>query len=144
MNNDDYVTEPIENDSGQGTDSRLPDELKGLNWGASLLTIVWGIPMRVPHVWFTLVPFVGELMRIVLLFKGNEWAWQGRKWDSPEHFRKTQSKWNRISIILTVLMFVISLFVANKLVALMLSSPYMGEYMMEYQRFIFRLLDSTR
>jgi len=144
VNNDDFVAEPIENDSGQGTVSRIPDELKGLNWGACLLTFIWGVPMRVPHAWFTLVPFVGELMRIVLLFKGNEWAWQGRKWDSPDQFRKTQSKWNRLSIVLTILMFVISLFVANKMVDLILTSPYMGEYMMEYQRFIFRLLDSTR
>lgn len=144
MVNNDLESGPTDNDSGRGSVSRLPDELKGLNWGACLLAFIWGVPMRVPLAWFTLVPFVGELMRIVLLFKGNEWAWQGRKWDSPDHFRKTQARWNQLSIILMVVMFVISLFMAFKMVDMIYASPYLGPYIEEYQRFIFRLLDSIR
>lgn len=83
------------NTSGQGASSILPIELHGWNWGACLLTWVWGIGNRV---WLALLallptPLVGLAMAIILGVKGNEWSWQSRKWDSIEQFRRKQRIW---------------------------------------------------
>jgi len=85
----------INNTSGQGPSAVLPPELQGWNWGGFLLTWVWGIGNRV---WISLislipVPIVGLAIAIVLGIKGNEWAWQNKKWNSIEHFRHTQRVW---------------------------------------------------
>jgi len=86
--------------SGLGALSLLPPELRGWNWGAFLLTWIWGIGH---NVWIALValggliPYVGWIisivMAIVLGVRGNEWAWQNKTWDSIESFRKTQRTW---------------------------------------------------
>ena len=83
------------NTSGQGASVTVPTELQGWNWGAFLLTWVWGIGNRV---WLALlalvpIPLVGIAMSILLGVKGNEWAWQYKKWDSIEQFRQTQRIW---------------------------------------------------
>ena len=95
-------TAPLGSDytSGLGALSLLPPELRGWNWGAFLLTWIWGIGH---NVWIALValggliPYVGWVisivMAIVLGVRGNEWAWQKKKWDSIEQFRKTQRTW---------------------------------------------------
>lgn len=83
------------NDSGQGSASRLPEELRGLNWGALLLNMAWAVGMRLP-IWYILaffVPVVGMIMPLVLWVKGNEWAWQYRRWESVDHFRRVQERW---------------------------------------------------
>ncbi len=89
-----------ENDSGKGPESVLPEELRGLNWGALFLNLAWGIPMKVPIAWLCLVPFIGFFVPFVLWVKGNEWAWRNRKWRSIEHFRKTQERWSFYGFIL--------------------------------------------
>jgi len=83
------------NTSGQGLSSTVPPEIRGWNWGAFFLTWVWGIGNRV---WLALialipVPFVGLAMMIILGLKGNEWAWQCKKWESVEKFRRRQRIW---------------------------------------------------
>jgi len=95
-------TAPLGSDytSGLGAQSLLPPELRGWNWGAFLLTWIWGIGH---NVWIALValggliPYVGWIisivMAIVLGVRGNEWAWQNKTWDSIESFRKTQRTW---------------------------------------------------
>jgi hypothetical protein len=85
----------IPNTSGQGLSAAVPQELQGWNWGAFLLTWVWGIGNRV---WLALLaliplPLVGLAIAILLAVKGNEWAWNFKRWDSIEHFRKTQRIW---------------------------------------------------
>ncbi len=40
-----------------------------------------------------LMPFLGCIAAIVLGIKGNKWAWQNKRWDGIEHFRKTQRNW---------------------------------------------------
>ncbi len=141
MTNNELLAELSDNNSGRGKTSHIPDELRGLNWGAFFLTFIWGISMRVPQAWLSLIPFVGELMRIVLLIKGNEWAWQRRRWYSADHFRKTQSWWTKFGIILNIAMFLISIFVADKMVDMLYTSPYLEAYLVEYQKIIFRLFD---
>ncbi len=90
-------TAPLGSDytSGLGALSLLPPELRGWNWGAFLLTWIWGIGH---NVWIALValggliPYVGWIisivMAIVLGVRGNEWAWQNKKWDSIEQLQE--------------------------------------------------------
>ena len=84
-----------QNTSGQGKGGVIPPEIKGWNWGAFFLSWIWGIGNRV---WIALivfipVPFLALIMALVLGAKGTEWAWQSKRWDSIEHFRKTQRTW---------------------------------------------------
>ena len=83
------------NTSGQGLSATVPAEIIGWNWGAFLLTWVWGIGNRVWLALLALIPFplVGLAMAILLGVKGNEWAWQSKKWESIQQFRKTQRIW---------------------------------------------------
>jgi len=83
------------NTSGQGFSVAVPEEIKEWNWGAFFLTWIWGIGNRV---WLALialapVPFVGLAMMIILGIKGNEWAWQCKRWDSTEQFHHRQRIW---------------------------------------------------
>ncbi len=99
------------NTSGQGTATVLPQELEGWNWGGFLLTWVWGIGN---NVWIALValapvPIVGLAVGILLGLKGNEWAWQNKKWASVEHFHKTQRIWLYLGIAALLAPFVLLL-----------------------------------
>lgn len=90
------------NDSGRRADSVLPAELAGLNWGACLLNVIWGGAMKIPGrtlvMWavIMLLPVVGVIFPFYLLFKGNEWAWQHRRWASFDEFCAAQKKWTTI------------------------------------------------
>ena len=101
-----------DNDSGRGSESRLPDELRGMNWGALLLNFVWGLAMKTPWTWLCLVPIIGMFWPFVMMVRGNEWAWQCRKWDSVEHFRRVQEKWAVWGLILVVVCIVLSILLA--------------------------------
>ena len=115
------------NNSGQGKDSVVPAEVKGYSWGAFTLSWIWGI---FNNSWFTmfaflgailsLIPFIGWLIPWALCiwfgFRGNEWAWQNKKWESVEHFHKVQRIWAivglalfGIGIVLSVLLFAVGI-----------------------------------
>ena len=100
-----------ENTSGQGKSAVVPQEVRGWNWGAFLLTWIWGIGNRVwlAFLVFLPIPLAAFAMSIVLGVKGSEWAWQSRKWDSIEGFKRTQRVWAYwgigilcVSLLLTV------------------------------------------
>jgi hypothetical protein len=81
------------NTSGMGKRALVPEEIKGWNWGAFLLNWIWSIGN---NVWLGLlcwIPFAAIVMVFILGAKGSEWAWRNKRWDSIEHFRKTQQKW---------------------------------------------------
>jgi Double zinc ribbon len=81
------------NDSGTGTSAVIPDELRGFNWGALLCGFFWGI---FHNSWFALlcaVPAFGIVTSIIVGLKGNEWAWQNRRWSGIEQFKKVQREW---------------------------------------------------
>jgi hypothetical protein len=95
-----------ENSSGQGSSAIVPAEIRGWNWGASLLGWIWALGnkrynfavygLAVYMLSFLLGPlgWAAEIaIGIILGMKGNEWAWQSRKWESVEHFKKTQKTW---------------------------------------------------
>ena len=114
---------PMQNTSGQGKTAILPFEIKGWNWGAFLLNWIWGIgnSVWIALIVFIPIPFVGLIMAFVLGAKGSEWAWQSKRWDSVEHFRRTQRTWRNwgigvtiVSLILSTMFFIVGLLVASE------------------------------
>lgn len=83
-----------DNTSGMGSKAAVPRDLGDWNWGGCLLTWIWGIGNNVWWSFLVFVPYLGLLvMPWVLAFKGNEWAWQSKRWDSVEHFKRVQHTW---------------------------------------------------
>jgi hypothetical protein len=89
-----------------------PAEVKRWNWGAFLLTWIWGIGNQVWIALLALIPVVGVVMMFVLGVKGNEWAWKKRRWDSVEAFHRTQRKWAIAGLIVLGLGLLISIVAA--------------------------------
>lgn len=115
-----------ENNSGQGTMAALPPELTGWNWGAFFLTWIWGIGNSTFIALLAFIPLVNLVMIFVLGAKGNEWAWQNKRWNSIEHFKKVQKLWaiwGAVLFALGMLLFVIAI-----IAAIAASDPYYYEY----------------
>ncbi|MFC2002986.1 B-box zinc finger protein [Chloroflexota bacterium] len=90
------------NTSGQGSLAMIPEGIRGWNWGAFLLNWIWGVGNSVWIALLALIPYLGFIMVILLGVKGNEWAWRYKKWDSIEHFKRTQSTWTKWAVGLTI------------------------------------------
>jgi hypothetical protein len=101
------ATLPFSNDSGTGTSAVCPDELRDWNWGAFLCGFLWSICHNVRqgilYGLIALIPCVGLIPMCLLGAKGNEWAWQNRRWNSIEQFKKVQSGWVIGGIILNII-----------------------------------------
>jgi TIR domain len=85
----------------------VENELEKWNWGAFLLGPIWGIGHGVFRSLLTLVPIYGIYEWIMLGKQGNRWAWEQRRWDSIESFRKTQRKWAMWGAIVSTLLVLI-------------------------------------
>ena len=97
------------------------DEIKNkFNWGACLLTWIWGLGnntyitlLYLLGLIFTTIPIVGWLIPLALHIwfgtKGNEWAWENKKFDTVEKFNKYQKKWAIAGIIFSVIFFIVIL-----------------------------------
>lgn len=83
----------MDNTSGEGEGAPLPVELRGWNWGAFFLNWIWGLLNGTPRALLTLIPVAGLVMPFVLGAKGNQWAWQNRRWENVEAFRRAQRLW---------------------------------------------------
>lgn len=81
------------NDSGTGPTAQLPAELQGLNGGAFFLNWIWAIAHNYWLGLLALIPCVGFFVAIYMLIKGNELAWQNRRFESVEQFKEIQKKW---------------------------------------------------
>ena len=90
--------------SGQGKNSAVPEEIKGWSWGAFWLNWIWGIGNSTYIALLMFVPFVNFIMIFVLGAKGNQWAWQNRKWRDIEHFKRVQKNWARVGFGLFVVL----------------------------------------
>ncbi len=90
----------MENTSGLGPQSHIPEEIKGWNWGAFFFNWIWGLFNGTFIALLTLVPCVGWVMVFVLGIKGNEWAWRNKKWESVERFKQVQRYWAYASLAL--------------------------------------------
>jgi hypothetical protein len=80
----------------------IPPEIDRWNWGAFLLSWIWGIGNGTPIALLTFVPLVGLVMVFVLGAKGSRWAWRNKRWDSVEHFKRVQRKWAIAGLIVWV------------------------------------------
>jgi hypothetical protein len=74
-------------------DAAVPPEIDRWNWGAFLLSWIWGIGNNTFIAFLAFVPFVGIVMPFVLGAKGSAWAWRNKRWASVEDFKATQRKW---------------------------------------------------
>jgi len=95
-----------QNSSGHGSMAQLPAQLQGLNWGGFFLTFWWAIFNQSWIALLCLVPYIGWIMPFVVLFKGNEWAWQNRRFDSPEQFQAVQKSWAKWGVAWAITSFV--------------------------------------
>lgn len=96
--------------TAEGINGPMPAELHGWNWGAFLWSWIWGVAH---NVWLSLlvfVPVANVIMPFVLGAKGNEWAWQHRRFESVDQFRAVQRAWTRWGVgllIATIVLYVI-------------------------------------
>jgi len=120
---------PRENTSGLGSSAIVPKEVRGWNWGAFFLDWIWAIGNKVwigvflglfaAIIYIVAIQFNSEwigwpisiVVSVVLALKGSEWAWQNKRWDSVEHFKRTQGKWCRWGIGFTIIGFVIGIII---------------------------------
>jgi len=71
----------------------IPPEIRGWNWGAFLLSWIWGVGNNTFIALLALIPVFGLIMHFVLGAKGNRWAWRNGRWDSVAHFKRVQRAW---------------------------------------------------
>lgn len=94
------------NTSGNGPASEIPPEVRGWNWGAFLLNILWGALNRTYLAFLCFIPFANLVMPFVLGAKGNEWAWRNKQWESIEKFHEVQKKWAIAGVVVVAGSFV--------------------------------------
>ena len=112
----------VENNSGQGKMAGLPPQLYGWNWGALFLNWIWGIGNNTFIALLCLLSLINIVMIFVLGAKGNEWAWQNKRWQSIEHFKRVQRLWAIWGFILFALGIIFSILIV--LVAIAASGSY--------------------
>ncbi|HEX7814560.1 cytochrome c oxidase assembly factor Coa1 family protein [Dyella sp.] len=115
----------MENTSGGGSTASVPPEVDRWNWGAFLLTWIWGIGNNVLIALLMFVPFVNIVMWFVLGAKGSAWAWRNRRWASVEAFRQTQRNWAIAGAILFV---VVGVFMVGGFWAISSAMKHSGAY----------------
>lgn len=133
------------NTSGHGSNAKVPAAVAGkFNWGVFLLTWIWGLYHKkyltlimIPLGFLVYIPFVGWLIPlgvgIWFGIKGNEWAWQGRRYNSIAQFHESQKKWAIAGIIVIVLLFVLGMVFGMLMSAFILSNPQVLNSMIPQQ-----------
>jgi hypothetical protein len=86
------------NTSGTGDMAVVPPEIDRWNWGAFLLSWIWGINHNVWRALLVFVPFFGLVMPFILGAKGSAWAWRHRRWESVDAFKAAQRSWAKWGI----------------------------------------------
>ena len=121
----------IINNSGKGNLPIINLVSKKFNWGAFYFTFFWGLfnksyktlwilalcvmfPLIYVNVYFS-IPYLIGLLALPIWFgiKGNTWAWQGKRYNSIEHFHSVQKKWAiaaAVCMILSSLSFIFFVF----------------------------------
>ena len=109
------------NMSGKGSSYPVPDIIADkFNWGACLLTWIWGIGNRTYITLLILLagcsyvfPIAGWVVSLAMQIwfgvKGNEWAWQNKRFESIEAFHNYQKKWAIAGTIIYLLTIIIPL-----------------------------------
>jgi hypothetical protein len=116
----------MENTSGQGEAADVPREIIRWNWGAFFLNWIWGIRNKTYIAFLCIIPVMGFVMMIVLGMKGNEWAWQNKRWESVEQFQREQKIWSKWGIILAKILFILAVLgiILNPILKLLKSLHY--------------------
>ncbi|GAB3511110.1 cytochrome c oxidase assembly factor Coa1 family protein [Pseudoxanthomonas daejeonensis] len=83
----------MENTSGGGDAAVVPPEIDRWNWGAFVLTWIWGVCNNTFIALLMFVPFANMVMPFVLGARGSAWAWRNKRWESVEAFKAAQRKW---------------------------------------------------
>lgn len=83
----------INNTSGQGSAAIPPEEIRGWNWGAFFLHLIWGMGNNTLVALFMLAPGINLILPFVLGARGSEWAWQNKRWESIAQFKDVQRIW---------------------------------------------------
>ncbi len=85
----------------------IPSEVKGWNWGATLIPLVWGLWHKIiiytilGYLLATLIPVLGFIIwAIIFGIKGNEWAWKYGEWENIDQFKESQRKWKIAGFII--------------------------------------------
>jgi hypothetical protein len=91
----------------ESDEAAVAAELEKWNWGAFLLTWVWGVGHGVFRSFLVFVPLYGFYEWFMLGKNGNRLAWQSRQWDGIDAFRKTQRKWAMWGIIVDVILLIV-------------------------------------
>jgi TIR domain len=74
-------------------EARIEVELAKWNWGAFLLTWVWGVANGVYRSFLVWIPFYGLYEWVMLGKNGNRLAWETKRWQTIDEFHTTQRKW---------------------------------------------------
>ena len=91
-----YCGRTIANTSGQN--DIVPAEIAGWNWGAFMFPVLWSISHETWFGLLALVPGLDIVVRFVLAARGNELAWQHRRFQSLDQFTDIQRIWRNWSI----------------------------------------------
>lgn len=99
------------------SNDETPQNIKQWNWGAFWLSWIWGIGNKSFNTFFALIPYFGFIWMFVCGAKGNEWAWENKKWASVENYNNTQRKWaiigNSLAVLSIILALILFIFVQN-------------------------------
>lgn len=91
----------------------FPAELNKWNWGAFLLTWIWAIGNSTWIGLLALISPISLIMAIILGIKGNEWAWQHRKFENVDQFKKVQKAWSLWGLVLFLVSFVLMIVIMS-------------------------------
>lgn len=98
------------------TNSVIKKEVSRWNWGAFLLTWIWGIGNGVYISLLALIPGINFIIAIVLGIRGGEMAWKNNKCLSLDEFIQNQKAWAKWGLIFLILVFFASLLVVRQAV----------------------------
>lgn len=104
----------------------MPAELNHWSWSAFLLNWIWGIAHNVWIALLMFVPFVNFFVSIYLGIKGNELAWENRKFESVDQFKAVQRIWTNWGIGIWVVSFIITIFTFSMMIALISGALFSG------------------
>ena len=98
-----YPPQYVPENNNQGvqenvTVEKYPDNLNSWNWGAFSFGWIWAISNGIYWPLIEIIPFIGWMasivVRIILGTNGNRWAWEKKKWEDIDQFKKVQHNWS--------------------------------------------------
>ena len=85
-------------DNHAAADIAVPAAAKRWNWGAFVLSWIWGLGNKTYIALLCLIPVVNLVMIFVLGAKGSQWAWKNKQWDSADQFIRVQGLWTAFGL----------------------------------------------